>query len=57
MIISVVGYDGKVFGLFMIDLSLLVGGFYNFFFFLDIDCLSIIMLDNIVRKDINIDYG
>ncbi|KAL4669536.1 hypothetical protein H8959_008090 [Pygathrix nigripes] len=56
-ITSAAGYDGKAFGSPMIDLSSPVGGSYNLPSLPDIDCSSTIMLDNIVRKDTNIDHG
>ncbi|KAF6276311.1 tripartite motif containing 24 [Rhinolophus ferrumequinum] len=56
-ITSAAGYDGKAFGSPMIDLSSPVGGSYNLPSLPDIDCSSTIMLDNIARKDTNIDHG
>nr|XP_020017868.1 transcription intermediary factor 1-alpha-like [Castor canadensis] len=54
-ITSAAGYDGKAFGSSMIDLSSPVGGSYNLPSLPDIDCSSTIMLDNIMRKDTNVD--
>ncbi|KAK2093555.1 Transcription intermediary factor 1-alpha [Saguinus oedipus] len=56
-ITSAAGCDGKAFGSPMIDLSSPVGGSCNLPSLPDIDCSSTIMLDNIVRKDTNIDHG
>ncbi|XP_064145745.1 transcription intermediary factor 1-alpha isoform X5 [Loxodonta africana] len=56
-ITSAAGFDGKAFGSSMIDLSSPLGGSYNLPSLPDIDCSSTIMLDNIMRKDPNIDHG